>query len=111
VGYRLLLDEHVPSEVRRRLDGLGHDVEHVGSVPELGNGADDAALADCSARTVVTFDDDFVTDVRPDRYRAVIFFEDEAMRATEVAAVVHAMSEAYPSREVCGLQKAGREWL
>ena len=112
-GYRLLLDEHIDPEVTARLADLGHDVEHVDVVPELGKGATDAALAAYSLETdraIVTFDDDFIREVDTDQYRAVLFFEDDSVSSQDVSEIIHAMSDRYPFREVRGLQKTGREW-
>jgi len=112
--YRLLLDENVEHEVYHRLENLGHDVEHVDFVGELGKGATDVKLANYSTRedrTIVTYDDDFIEATPPARYRATVYFEDDTMSAREVADIVHEMSKAYPHDRVDGLQKAGREWL
>lgn len=113
-GYRLLLDEHIDPKVTARLSDLGHDVEHVDVVPELGKGAADAALAQYSLETdraIVTFDDDFIREVDTDQYRAVLFFEDDSVSPQEVSKILHAMSDQYPFGEVKGLQKTGREWI
>lgn len=112
--YRLLLDENLEREVLDRLTDAGHDVEHVDTVAALGKGASDAELAAYSVatdRAIVTYDDDFVEDVPPAAYRAVLFFEDDTLSAKEVALVIHAMAEVYPYEEVEGLQKTGRQWL
>lgn len=113
-GYRLLLDEHVDPEAAARLTDRGHDVKHVDTVSGLGKGATDLELAAYSLemdRAIVTFDDDFVRGIAEDRYRAVLFFEDESISARELTEIVHAMSEQYPFSEVHGLQKTGCEWL
>ncbi|OTF01976.1 DUF5615 family PIN-like protein [Halorubrum sp. SD683] len=114
MAYRLLLDENLENDVRHRLENLGHDVEHVDFVAELGKGATDEELAKHSResdRAIVTYDDDFVEEVGPEQYRAVLFFEDDGVSAREVTEIVHRMSELYPFEEVRGLQKVGREWL
>lgn len=114
MAYRLLLDENLENEIQHRLQNLGHDVEHVDFVQELGKGATDEELAEYSRendRAIVTYDDDFVEDVGPDRYRATLFFEDDSVSAKEVTDIVHEMSEVYPFEEVTGLQKVGRGWL
>lgn len=74
--YRLLLDENVEHEVRHRLENYGHDVEHVDYVPALGKGAPDTSIGEFSLqenRVVVTYDDDFVTSVGGDQFRAVVY--------------------------------------
>ncbi|PSQ04888.1 hypothetical protein BRC95_07600 [Halobacteriales archaeon QS_5_68_33] len=113
MAYRLLLDENLEHEVLDRLDGR-HDVEHVDLAPELGKGSNDEALARYSVETdraIVTYDDDFIGDVPPDQYRAVLFFEADTLPAADVAAIIDAMSDVYPYEQVEGLQKVGREWL
>jgi predicted nuclease of predicted toxin-antitoxin system len=112
--YRLLLDENIEHEVLDRLVDAGHDVEHVDTVANLGKGASDTELAGYSVatdRAIVTYDDDFIADVPPTDYRAVLFFENDTLTAREVASTIHAMAELYPYREVEGLQKTGRQWL
>lgn len=112
--YRLLLDEGVEDEVSRRLAALGHDVEQVDSVPRLGKGSTDAAVGRYSIETdrfVVTYDDDFVLDLEPTDYRAVLYFDDASTPADQVAAIVDSMSALYPPDEVEGLVEMGRNWL
>ena len=114
MGYRLLLDENIEHEVLHRLTADGHDVEHVDSVPRLGKGTSDETIARYSLdadRTIVTHDDDFVEDVPPNRYRAALFFADDTVSATEIAAIINTMSQFYPHEDIARLQKAGREWL
>ena len=112
--YRLLLDENIEREAFDRLNDAGDDVEHVDFVSKLDKGASDTDLARYSIetdRTIVTYDDDFIEDVPPSQYRAVLFFEDETISAREITEIIHAMSQVYPHYEVEGLQKTGREWL
>ena len=106
--YRLLLDENIEHEVMERLTDAGHNVEHVDTVAKLRKGARDTELAAYSVaadRAIVTYGDDFIEDVPPTEYRAALFFEDDTLTAREIAAIIHAMSELYPSEEVVGLQK------
>jgi predicted nuclease of predicted toxin-antitoxin system len=112
--YRLLLDENIEHAVLDRLVDAGHNVEHVDTVADLGKGASDTELAEYSVatdRTIVTYDDDFIEDVPPTDYRAVLFFEDDTLTAQEVATIIHSMAKLYPYEEVTGLQKTGRQWL
>jgi hypothetical protein len=65
VGYRLVLDENVDRERGDRLTALGHDLERVTDVDELGAGAPDEALARYSAdseQALLTHDEDVVTN-------------------------------------------------
>lgn len=99
---------------RLSLDEAGHNVEHIDFVSRLGKGASDTDLARYSTetdRTIVTYDDDFIEEVPPDRYRAVLFFEDDTVSAREIAAIIDVMAEVYPHEQVYGLQKTGLEWL
>ena len=113
MGYRLLLDEDIEHEVLQRLTADGHDVEHVDSVSRLGKGTSDETIARYSLdvdRTIVTHDD-FVEDVPPSQYRAVLFFADDTVSAAEIATIIDSMSRLCPHEEVVGLQKTGREWF
>lgn len=114
MSYRLLLDEHIEQEVANRLTDAGHDIERVQSVPALGAGADDEALAEYSletGRAVLTYDDDFISAVDRDAYHAVLFVEDDTLTAREIVRILERMAVLYPYEELAGLQKIGREWL
>lgn len=70
MAYRLLLDENIEHEVFHRLENYGHEAEHVDFVPTLGKGAADTSIGEYSNeedRAIVTYDDDFVTEVDVDR--------------------------------------------
>jgi predicted nuclease of predicted toxin-antitoxin system len=110
--YRLLLDENVEHEVRHRLENYGHDVEHIDYVPALGKGTDDTSIGAYSLqedRVIVTYDDDFVVDLDPNAFRAVVYFDDVSLTAKEIADILHVMSERYPQEELRGVESAGRE--
>ena len=114
MGVRLLLDEHVEHEVAHRLEQRGYDAEHVGTSEEMGTSVDDlsvAAYSKASRRVIVTYDDDFVTEIGEGEFHCVLFFEDEGLSPAEVAEVVHNISTTYPESQFRGLQKVGREWL
>lgn len=113
-AYRLLFDEDVEHEVMYRLENLGHDGEHVDSVPELGKGVSDTAIGTYSIETdrfIVTYDDDYVLELEPDEYRAVLYFDDATTPAEQVAAVIDSMASHYPPNQVEGIVEMGREWL
>jgi len=98
VEDRLLLDENIENEATDRLTAADHDAEHVDSVPTLGKGASDAALARYSVetdRTIVTYDDDFIARLSPGEYHSVLFFEDESVTVTELVAIIDAMARVY----------------
>lgn len=114
MSYRLILDENIEHEVLSRLEAVGHDVEHVEFVPELGKGIDDYPISGYSLATnriIVTYDDDFVLEVDENEYRAVIYIGDATLVAGQVAQIVHTMSQHYPQAQISGLEYAGREWL
>jgi hypothetical protein len=110
VGYRLLLDENVDREVGDRLAALGHDVERVGDVDELGAGAPDEALARYSAgeRRAILTHDDFVTTAHG--AHAVPFVADESMPAEDLAALGR-VADVYPYEQIEGTRQVGRGWL
>ena len=112
--YRLLRDEHIEPEVVERLEDAGHDVIHIDTLSDLDKGASDLDLAAYSRETdraIVTYDDDFVSDVPSTAFRAVLFFADETLSGRDVATIICSMAEYYPFEEVTGVQKTGREWL
>lgn len=114
MSLRILLDENVEHEVMHRLDNLGHDVEHVDLSSSVGKGASDAELAAHSLesnRVIVTYDDDFLTDLDSSEYLCVLLIEDKDMSARNVSRAIRAMATVYPAEEFRGLQKVGREWL
>jgi predicted nuclease of predicted toxin-antitoxin system len=114
MAYRLLLDENIEHEILHRLENYGHDVEHVDFVPELGKGTADTALGAYSKqadRVIVTYDDDFVTGIDGDAFRAVLYFDDVSLSPVEIADIIHSLSERYPQGELRDVESLGREWL
>lgn len=114
MAYRLILDENVEHEVFHRLENYGHDVEHVDFVTELGKGTADHSIAQYSRttdRVIVTYDDDFVLDVDESEYRGLFYVADATLSVTQVADIVHAVSEQYPQEAVNGVEYLGDEWL
>lgn len=113
-SYRLLLDESVEHELIGRPADAGHDVEHVDFVQELGKGAADPAIGRYSLdhdRFVVTYDEDFVTELGDSDHRATLFVEDATMVPGDVARAIATMAEHYPPDEIRGVVVVGREWL
>jgi len=114
VSLPLLLDEMVERGVMRRLENFGHDVEHVDFHDEVGKGDADRTLGDYSLkaeRIIVSYDPDWVENLTEDEFYCVILIENEWLSASQVAQIVHNMSEAYPESEFRGLEKSGKEWL
>ena len=63
MGFSLLLDEMTEASLAEYCRTLGHDVERVVTVSELGSGSDDdeiVAYAEREGRILVTYDDDFL---------------------------------------------------
>lgn len=63
MSFSLLLDEMTEAALAEYCDKLGHDVERVVDVPDLGAGSDDTeivAYTEREHRLLVTYDDDFL---------------------------------------------------
>ena len=52
--YRILADENVEQATINYLRKLGHDVERIGDVEELGLGADDESIAAHGRKTILS---------------------------------------------------------
>jgi predicted nuclease of predicted toxin-antitoxin system len=111
---RLLLDENVERVLCHRLRDAGYDVEHVEGVPALGKGSPDvdiSAYALESNRVLLTYDDDFVTNVPADDRCEVLYVPDESLTTETVSEIVIRIFTAYDYDEIDGLVYAGPEWL
>lgn len=114
MGWRILTDENVEPATRNYLEKLGHDVENVVDVDELGESATDEEIAAYASRTkrlILTQDNDFFTelDVQEDT-EGVIYQKDQELSAKQVGDIVQNISEQYsPDRIV--LEYVGRNWL
>jgi len=76
MAYRILADAHVESATQNYLEKLGHNVEFVASVDELGGSATDHEVARYARqhdRLVLTHDDDFFLNVDPADAGGVLF--------------------------------------
>lgn len=113
MGYRILADEHVEPSTRGYLRQLGHDVEWVGDVPELGLGASDDEILVYSRRDdrlILTQDDDFLTDLDPSAGGNVLLPWDQSLSSREVGDVVDTMARYVPQSEVV-LEYVSKRWL
>lgn len=113
MGYRLIADENVEPATRQYLATLGHDVEWVGDVPELGFGATDSEIAAYSTETnrlVLTQDDDFFTELRIEDSAGILFQQDQTLTSREVGDIVDELSRYIPQSHV-GLEYVSRNWL
>jgi len=114
MAVEFLLDEHVEPRVGHRLAAYGYDVVTVGSADGPGSGVDDETVAGYSGRTervLVTYDDDFVTDLTADDFHCVVYFDDTTLPADDVADVLHEMASSYPESEFRGVQYGSSDWL
>lgn len=78
MAYRILADENVERASANYLRKLGHDVERLDDVPELGLGTDDERIARYARehdRLILTQDDDFFTDIDIEDTAGVLFQE------------------------------------
>lgn len=77
MSLRLLTDENVEPQTRTYLEKLGHDVEHVVDVDDLGESSSDAeivAYAKATDRVILTQDNDFFTDFNPETETAGVLY-------------------------------------
>jgi predicted nuclease of predicted toxin-antitoxin system len=113
MGYRILADENVEQATINYLRKLGHDVEGVGDVEELGLGAGDGSIATYGRETnrlILTQDDDFFTQLDMEDTAGVLFQTDQTLSAQEVGDIVHELSEYIAQSEVT-LEYVSRNWL
>ncbi|MES3517894.1 MAG: DUF5615 family PIN-like protein [Natronomonas sp.] len=113
MGYRILADENVKQATISYLLKLGHDVELVGNVEELGLGAADESIAAYgreTTRLILTQDDDFFTQMDVEDTAGILFQKDQTLSAREVGDIVHELSEYIDQSDVT-LEYVGRNWL
>lgn len=113
MGYRILADENVEQATINYLRKLGHDVEWVGDVEELGLGAGDESIATYGRETdrlVLTQDDDFFTQIDIEKTAGILFQKDQTLSAQEVGDIVHELSE-YIDQSDMTLEYVSRNWL
>jgi predicted nuclease of predicted toxin-antitoxin system len=113
MGYRLLADENVERATVTYLRKLGHDVEGLGDVAELGLGSEDRRIASYARehdRLILTQDDDFFTELDIEDTSGVLFQRDQTLSTREVGNVVHEMSQYLDQSDVT-LEYVGKNWL
>jgi hypothetical protein len=64
-----------------------------------------------NTRLILTSDDDFLTDFGPSDYNGLLFIDDETLSPTEIADIVHAISEAVDQSEINRPFYVSRNWL
>ncbi|ESS03952.1 MAG: protein of unknown function DUF82 [uncultured archaeon A07HR67] len=113
MGYRILADENVEQATINYLRKLGHDVEWIGGVDELGLGADDESIATYGRETdrlILTQDDDFFAQLNIGETAGILFQKDQRLSAREVGDIVHELSEYIDQSEMT-LEYVSRNWL
>jgi predicted nuclease of predicted toxin-antitoxin system len=111
--YQLLADENVERATVHYLRKLGHDVEWVGDVANLGLGASDETIARharANELLLLTQDDDFFTDVGLNATAGVLFQRDQTLSAREVGDIVDEISRLVDQNDVT-LEYVNRNWL
>lgn len=112
-AFDILADEHVEKKGGRYLAKMGHAVEFVVDLPNLGPGTDDrriAGYADQVGKLVLTHDDDFVSDIGSDQHAGVLFVVDDNYSAYEVATMVNEISSHMTQRHV-DVVYVSKNWL
>ena len=113
MAYRILADENVERATVNYLRKLGHDVEQLDEVSELGLGIEDESIARYARehdRLILTQDDDFFTELAVERTAGVLFQRDQTLSAREVGNVVHEMSRYLEQSDVA-LEYVSGNWL
>jgi predicted nuclease of predicted toxin-antitoxin system len=113
MAYRILADETVERATVNCLRKLGHDVERLDDVVELGLGSDDGPIARYARshdRLILTQDDDFFTELDIEDTAGVLFQRDQTLSTREVGNAVHEMSQYLDQSDVT-LEYVSRNWL
>jgi len=113
MGYRILADENIERATVTYLRKLGHDVEWIRDVSDLGVGSSDtdiAAYATAEGRLILTQDDDFFTELDLADSPGVLFQKDQTLSAREVGDIVHEMSQ-YIEQSAVTLEYVSANWL
>mgnify|MGYP000044191227 CR=1 FL=1 len=111
--YRILADENVERATTNYLQKLGHDVERLDDVAELGLGADDGPIARYARerdRLILTQDDDFFTEIDVEDTAGILFQRDQTLATREVGDAVHEMSQYLDQPDVT-LEYVSEKWL
>jgi len=111
--YRLLADENVEVATTNYLRKLGHEVERLDEIDDLGLGVEDRAIAAYACehdRLILTQDDDFFTELDVTETAGVIFQKDQTLSARDVGDVVDEMSQYIDQTDVT-LEYVSSAWL
>ncbi len=113
MAYRILTDENVERATVNYLRKLGHDVERLDDVTELGLGSEDESIAQYArehGRLILTQDDDFFTELDVTDTAGVLFQRDQTLSTREVGDAVHEMSQYLDQSDIV-LEYVSRNWL
>jgi predicted nuclease of predicted toxin-antitoxin system len=113
MAYRLLADENVERATVNYLRKLGHDVERLDEIGELGLGCEDESIARYAHkhdRLILTQDDDFVTEIDVKRTAGVLFQRDQTLSSREVGDAIHEMSHYCDQSDII-LEYISKNWL
>jgi predicted nuclease of predicted toxin-antitoxin system len=113
MGYRILADENIERATVNYLRKLGHDVERLDDVAELGLGVDDESITRYARehdRLILTQDDDFFTELDVKNTARILFQRDQTLSTREVGDAVHEMSQYLDQSDVI-LEYVSRNWL
>lgn len=111
MAYRILADENVERATINYLRKLGHDVERLDDVAELGLGGEDESIARYARehdRLILTQDDDFFTDLEDTA--GILFQQDQTLSTRDVGDAVHEMSQYLDQSDVT-LEYVSGNWL
>jgi predicted nuclease of predicted toxin-antitoxin system len=111
--YRILADENVERATVNYLRKLGHDVERLADVAELGLGSEDESIARYARehdRLILTQDDDFFTELDAEDTAGILFQRDQTLSTREVGNAVHEMSQHLDQSGIV-LEYISRSWL
>ena len=103
MGFSPLLDEMTEASLAEYCRTLGHDVERVVTVSELGSGSDDdeiVAYAEREGRILVTYDDDFLADHDALDRIGVLFQANDRTAPFETANIVDSIAGHVDQRQV-----------
>jgi len=111
--YRVLADENVERATVNYLRKLGHNIERLDDISELGLGADDDSIvryANMHDRLILTQDDDFLTELNVTDTAGVLFQKNQTLSTREVGDIVHELSRYIDQSEIT-LEYISRNWL
>jgi len=113
MAYRILADENVERATVNYLRKLGHDVERLDDITEVGLGADDESIVRYARehdRLILTQDDDFFTEFSVEDTSGILFQQDQTLSTRQVGDIVDGMSKYLDQSDIT-LEYVSRNWL